>query len=149
MNIHSLDRFIKAQDPMYATALGEIKNGKKRSHWMWYIFPQLRGLGTSPMAHVYGIAGLEEARMYLMDPILSARLFEISEALLAQKKKTPKDFFGDIDAMKLHSSMTLFALASNGGSIFHKVLEQFYNGEPDERTLELIKAKPSDGEPIG
>ncbi len=133
---------------MYAVALGEIKDGEKRSHWMWYIFPQLRGLGMSSMAHAYGIAGLEEASAYLMHPILSARLFEISETLLTQKKKKPEDIFGYTDAMKLRSSMTLFALVSDDGSVFHKVLERFYKGQMDERTLELIKAQLSDDETI-
>lgn len=87
MDIHSLDRFIEAQERMYAVALKEIKSGLKRSHWMWYIFPQLRGLGTSSMAHAYGIAGLDEARAYLSHPVLSARIIEISKALLMQKKE--------------------------------------------------------------
>ncbi len=139
MDINSLDRFIKAQERMYAVALDEIKRGKKLSHWMWYIFPQLRGLGMSSAAYTYGIAGLEEARAYLMHPILSARLFEISEMLLTHKDKAPEDIFGYTDAMKLRSSMTLFSLIGNGGSVFHKVLEQFYNGQPDAKTLELLK----------
>lgn len=148
MDIHSLDRFIEVQERMYAVALEEIKSGLKRSHWMWYIFPQLRGLGTSSMAHVYGIAGLDEARAYLSHPVLSARLIEISEALLMLKKKNPEDIFGHTDAMKLRSSMTLFALVSDDGSVFHEVLEWFYNGKMDERTLELIKSQLSDDEQI-
>ena len=138
MDIHSLDRFMEAQERMYAVALEEIRSGRKRSHWMWYIFPQLRGLGTSSMAHMYGIAGLDEARAYLSHPVLSARLIEISEALLMLKKKDPEDIFGYTDAMKLRSSMTLFALVSEDASVFHKVLKRFYNGEMDERTLELV-----------
>ena len=148
MDIHSLDRFIEVQERMYAVALEEIKSGLKRLHWMWYIFPQLRGLGTSSMAHVYGIAGLDEARAYLSHPVLSARLIEISEALLMLKKKNPEDIFGHTDAMKLRSSMTLFALVSDDGSVFHEVLERFYNGRMDERTLELIKSQLSDDEQI-
>ena len=148
MDINSLDRFIESQERMYAVALGEIKDGKKRSHWMWYIFPQLRGLGMSSIAHAYGIAGLEEARAYLTHPILSARLFEISEALLEQKNKKPEEIFAYVDAMKLRSSMTLFALISDDGSVFHKVLACFYEGQMDERTLELIKTQLSDDETI-
>ena len=138
MDINSLDRFIDAQERMYAVALEEIRNGEKRSHWMWYIFPQLRGLGMSSMAHTYGIAGLEEAKAYLAHPVLSARLIEISEALFTLEKKNPEEIFGYIDAMKLRSSMTLFSLVSEEGSVFHKVLQRYYNGEPDGMTLSLV-----------
>ena len=138
MDINSLDRFLEAQERMYETALKEIKNGEKESHWMWYIFPQLRGLGKSQMAYAYGINGLEEAKAYLAHPVLSARLIEISEALLEHKGKDIEDILGDIDAMKLRSSMTLFALISEGGSIYHNVLDCFYNGKTDSYTIELI-----------
>ena len=137
MDTYSLERFIEAQEHMYAIALEEIKNGEKRSHWMWYIFPQIRGLGMSSMAHVYGIDGLDEAKAYLAHPTLSARLLEISEALLKHKKKNPEAIFGYTDAMKLRSSMTLFALVSEDDSVFHKVLQQFYNGEMDELTIKF------------
>lgn len=139
MNINSLDRFIEAQEHMYVVALKEIRNGKKRSHWIWYIFPQMRGLGMSSMAHTYGIAGLEEAKAYLAHPVLSARLIEISEALLMLDKENPENIFGYVDAMKLRSSMTLFSLVSGDNSVFHKVLQKYYNGEPDGMTLALIK----------
>ena len=139
MDINSLDRFLEAQERMYETALKEIKNGEKESHWMWYIFPQLRGLGKSRMAYVYGINGLEEAKAYLAHPVLSARLIEISEALLEHKGKEIEDILGDIDAMKLRSSMTLFALISENSSIFHQLLDCFYDGKLDEHTLELVK----------
>lgn len=125
MNSNSLDRFIKAQDNMYETALKEIKNGEKESHWMWYIFPQLRGLGESEMSYFYGINGLEEAKAYLAHPILSTRLIEISTALLEHKDKPIEDIMGYIDDMKLKSSMTLFAIASKEISIFHQVLDFF------------------------
>ena len=138
MDICSLNRFLEAQEFIYATALKEIKNGEKESHWMWYIFPQLRGLGKSQMAYAYGINGLEEAKAYLAHPVLSARLIEISEALLEHKGKDIEDILGDIDAMKLRSSMTLFALISEGGSIYHNVLDCFYNGKTDSYTIELI-----------
>jgi uncharacterized protein (DUF1810 family) len=139
MDIYSLNRFIEAQENMYDIALEEIKNGEKCSHWMWYIFPQLRGLGYSYMSHVYGVDGLTEAREYLADPILSARLIEISEVLLAHKDKSAYDIFGDVDEMKLQSSMTLFALASDEDSIFHQVLDCFYNGEMDPITVEKVR----------
>ena len=139
MDINSLDRFLEAQERMYETALKEIKNGKKRSHWMWYIFPQLRGLGESRMSYVYGINGLEEAKAYLEHPVLSARLIEITKALVTHKGKDIYDIMGDIDDMKLKSSMTLFALVSEYDSVFHKVLNQFYDSRKDMHTIELIK----------
>lgn len=141
MDINSLDRFLQAQELKYATALKEIQKGKKRTHWMWYIFPQLRGLGKSNMSYVYGINGIDEAKAYLAHPVLSARLIEICEALLEHKDKCAYDIFGDIDDMKLQSSMTLFSYVSEKGSIFHNVLESFYKNEIDKRTLDLIKNK--------
>ena len=139
MDINSLDRFLEVQESTYATALEEIKRGKKHSHWIWFIFPQLRGLGRSDMAYKYGINGIEEAKEYLSHPILSERLIEVTETLLTHKDKDIYDIMGDIDDMKLHSSMTLFALASEENSVFHQVLECFYNGEMDEYTIKLIK----------
>ena len=138
MNTHSIERFIEPQDFLYSTALAEIKAGKKSSHWMWFIFPQLRGLGRSAMARIYGIEGLDEAWAYLTHPILSARLMEISEALLGLNIQNPEEIFGEIDARKLQSSMTLFALISEDGSVFHRVLARFYNGQMDGRTLEWL-----------
>lgn len=139
MDINSLDRFIDAQERMYEIALKEIKNGEKESHWMWYIFPQLRGLGRSQMAYAYGINGLEEAKAYLNHPVLSAQLIEICEALLEHKNGDIEDILGDIDAMKLRSSMTLFAFISEKNSVFFQVLECFYDGKMDEYTLKLIE----------
>lgn len=141
MDINSLNRFLDAQQKMYEIALKEIKNGKKQSHWMWYIFPQLRGLGMSDMAYVYGIKDLDEAKSYLAHPVLSMRLYELCGVLLEHKDKSAYDIFGDIDEMKLKSSMTLFALASESNSIFHQVLECFYNGEMDKATLKIINQK--------
>jgi uncharacterized protein (DUF1810 family) len=138
MDINSLDRFLEAQERMYETALKEIKNGEKESHWMWYIFPQLRGLGRSQMAYTYGINGLEEAKAYLAHPVLSARLNEICEALLEHKGEDIEDILGDIDAMKLRSSMTLFAFISEKESVFHQVLSCFFNGVIDELTQKIL-----------
>ena len=138
MDINSLDRFVQAQTLMYPVTLKEIKNGKKRSHWMWYMFPQLRGLGTSTMAHLYGISGLGEAKAYLAHPALSGRLYELCGELLKHKDKTALEIFGDIDEMKLKSSMTLFALTSEDYTIFDEVLEHFFGGEMDEVTVKLI-----------
>ena len=138
MDINSLDRFVKAQEKMYPTAMKEIQAGKKQSHWMWYIFPQLRGLGESDMSYTYGIDGLDEAKAYLDHPLLCARLMEISEALLEHEGQDIYKIMGDIDDMKLQSSMTLFALAIEEDSVFHEVLECFYNGEMDDYTIELL-----------
>ena len=138
MNINSLERFLEAQEHKYDIALKEIRAGKKRTHWMWYIFPQLRGLGRSQMAYAYGINGLEEAKAYLKHPVLSARLNEICEALLEHKGEDIEDILGDIDAMKLRSSMTLFAFISEKDSVFHQVIDCFYHGEKDNYTLQLI-----------
>ena len=138
MDINSLERFVKAQELAYPIALQDIKKGKKRSHWMWYIFPQLRGLGTSTMAHKYGIVDLGETKAYLEHPVLSARLYELCGELLKHKDKSAYDIFGDIDAMKLKSSMTLFALTSKEHTIFDEVLECFFDGERDATTLKLI-----------
>ena len=105
---------------------------------MWYIFPQLRGLGQSQMAYTYGIADIDEARAYLAHPILGERLTEISEAVLACSKTRPEHIFGYTDAMKLRSSMTLFALISEEGSVFHRILDKYYGGAMDESTLSLL-----------
>ena len=139
MDITSLNRFLEAQESMYDKALKEIKKGKKKSHWMWYIFPQLRGLGRSQMAFTYGIDGLEEAKAYLDHPVLSERLIEITEALLTHKGKCIEDIMGDIDDLKLCSSMTLFSTISEKNSIFHQVLDYFYDGEQDAYTIKLLK----------
>lgn len=135
---YSLERFLKAQDKCYNVALREIKAGEKDSHWMWYIFPQLRGLGMSSQSNKYGISGIDEAKAYLAHPILAARLLEISEAILAHKDKSVYSILGDIDSAKLKSSMTLFALVSEEGSVFHRVLQCFYDGRMDELTLRLL-----------
>ena len=137
MDINSLERFVEAQAKTYEIALNEIKNGKKRTHWMWFIFPQLRGLGTSNMAHIYGISGLDEAKAYLEHPVLSERLYELCNELLKHKDKNVFEIFGSIDGMKLKSSMTLFSLASEDHSIFDKVLECFFDGKKDEITVNL------------
>ena len=140
MDINSLDRFLEAQESMYETALKEIKNGKKKTHWMWYIFPQLRGLGSSRMSSIYGIDGIEEAKEYFSHPILSSRLIEITQALLIHPDVIIEDLIGDLDVIKLQSCMTLFAFLSEEGSVFHKVLDCFYKGKMDEKTLNMLKA---------
>ena len=138
MDINSLDRFLKAQENVFPIAMEELMRGEKQSHWMWFMFPQLRGLGTSTMAHLYGISGLGEAKAYLAHPVLSGRLYELCCELLKHKDKTALEIFGDIDEMKLKSSMTLFALTTEDYTIFDEVLECFFNGEMDEVTVNLI-----------
>ena len=133
-----LTRFHEAQKGVYQEALREIRNGKKRSHWMWYIFPQIAGLGRSSMAQYYGIKGLGEAKEYLRDPILRARLTEISQALLALEIDDASQIFGWPDDMKLRSSMTLFSCADPGIAVFQKVLDKFFQGEKDELTLRIL-----------
>jgi uncharacterized protein (DUF1810 family) len=140
-NINSLDRFLSAQEQTYEIALKEIEQGHKRSHWMWYVFPQLRGFGMSHRSHFYGIIDQSEAGEYLAHPILGDRLVRICEALLLIEDKTAEDIFGDIDALKLKSSMTLFAIACGEKSVFHRVLDKYFNGEMDERSLEIIYSK--------
>ena len=133
----TLERFIKAQEMDYAIALSEIKNGRKESHWMWYIFPQIKGLGFSYTAQYYAIQNQKEAEDYLAHPILGERLLEISEALLKIESNDAGRVFGYPDDMKLKSSMTLFYLVS-GNDIFQKVLDKFFDGKIDEKTKNLL-----------
>ena len=139
---HDLTRFKSAQNCDYQTALAEIRAGKKRSHWMWYIFPQLEGLGFSEISHYYGIRGMEEAQFYLADDLLRSHLLEISEALLSLKSNNATEVMGCPDDMKLKSCMTLFLLAAQNDSAYEKeagvfkgVLEKFFGGKMDERTV--------------
>ena len=134
----NLQRFERAQNGVYDTALKEIRNGDKRSHWMWFVFPQLRGLGKSEMATFYGIADLNEAKAYLTHPVLGARLLECCEAVLLNKNKTAHEIFGGIDAKKLRSSMTLFLVASDKNAVFQEVLDRFYGGKKDGATLKIL-----------
>lgn len=133
-----LKRFIEAQNDSYDQALKEIRNGRKLTHWIWYIFPQIKGLGFSYNSEYYGITSLQEARDYLENELLRKRLFEITESLLMHKGKDIESIMGDIDALKLKSSMTLFD-AVQPGSIFGEVLDEFYGGERCRRTLEKIR----------
>lgn len=136
--MYDLSRFLEAQNNSYDTALREIRAGRKRSHWMWYIFPQIRGLGYSAMAQHYAIRDLGEAREYLQHPLLGPRLIEISEALLALDQSDPRRVMGSPDDLKLRSCMTLFQCAAPDQPVFGKVLDKFYGGRPDERTLEIL-----------
>ena len=138
-NNYNLTRFIEAQNRDYDIALAEIRAGKKVSHWMWYIFPQLKGLGRSSTSEYYGLSGIKEAQAYLSDPILKARLIEITDAVIAHKDKSAEEIFGGIDAIKLRSCMTLFSIAAPDIPVFEAVLEQFFHGVPDRNTLRLTK----------
>ena len=133
-----LDRFLDAQRGDYAAALAEVRRGRKTSHWMWYIFPQIAGLGQSSTARYYSIRDLEEAREYYAHPVLGQRLREISGALLALRGSDPVAVFGGIDSMKLKSSMTLFALAAPDDPLFQQVLDKYYGGERDALTLRIL-----------
>lgn len=136
---YNLERFIMAQEYSYSVALAEIKNAFKSSHWMWYIFPQLKKLGRSSTAKYYGIENLEEAEAYLSHPILGARLREISEALLALETSDPYKVMGGIDAVKLRSSMTLFAEIEGYDSVFGKVIDKYYGGRRDMNTIRILQ----------
>lgn len=140
MDTYHLSRFLVAQDSysQYKTALEEIRNGRKRSHWMWFVFPQLKGLGHSYNADYYGIAGADEARAYWLHPVLRERLLEITEALLLLDGLSARQIFGEVDAMKLRSSMTLFWTATDEG-LFRKVLDKYYEGKMCDSTLEMLR----------
>ena len=133
----TLERFVEAQQPVYDSALAEIRRGDKRSHWMWFVFPQLAGLGRSPTAQRFGLSGPDEARDYLAHPVLGARLRECAQALLALPRQSPEGVLGSVDALKLRSCMTLFAQVSDD-SLFSEVLDRYFDGQPDPLTLELL-----------
>ena len=138
MSPFDLDRFVAAQDGIYSDALAEIAAGRKRSHWMWYVFPQFAGLGASATSQHFAIRSLAEARAYLDHPVLGPRLRQCAEALLSLQDRTAREIMGSPDDVKLRSSATLFAAVSPAGSLFHRLLERYFAGVPDERTLQLI-----------
>ena len=135
---HNLDRFLSAQDDAYDTALDELKSGRKRSHWIWFVFPQIAGLGQSPTAQHYGIASLEEAAAYLKHPILSGRLHESLKVLHILEETSADRVFGELDAMKFRSSLTLFAEADPADPIVEAALDRWFGGRKDEKTLALL-----------
>lgn len=137
MNNSDLERFVEAQELMYPMAFDEVRNGRKRGHWIWYIFPQLKGLGMSENSQYYGIDGIKEARAYLQHPVLGARLREITTAFLELVGKNAQEVFGHLDAMKVCSCMTLFNEVSDD-DLFQRVLDRYYNGVADDRTLEIL-----------
>jgi uncharacterized protein (DUF1810 family) len=137
---HGLQRFVDAQDEAgtYEVALGELRAGRKRSHWMWFVFPQIAGLGRSPISRAYAISSLAEAQAYLAHAVLGPRLIESARILSEHHGRTAPDIFGDIDAMKLRSSMTLFACADPGNPLFRRVIDVYYGGVPDEATERVL-----------
>ncbi len=135
---HDLERFVRAQSGVYATALAELRAGAKRSHWMWFVFPQIAGLGSSDMARRYAIASLAEAKAYLAHPVLGARLRECVEAISRHSSQPATAILGGIDAVKLRSSLTLFSHAADDPAPFDRCLTIFFGGEADPATLERL-----------
>lgn len=135
---YDLARFIAAQEEDYEQALAEIRSGRKRSHWMWYVFPQFDGLGSSPTAKRYAIKSLTEAEAYLRHPVLGSRLRECAEAVLRVEGRNASEIFGFPDDLKLRSCATLFAQVSPPGSVFDRLVEKYFQGQPDSDTLRLL-----------
>ncbi len=133
-----LERFVEAQEGVYEQACAELRTGRKRSHWMWFVFPQIRGLGSSPMAVRFAISGLEEAKAYLEHPVLGARLRECAGIVAGVEGKTASEIFGYPDDWKFHSCLTLFAQADEGSGVFGEGLAKYFGGEMDRETLERI-----------
>ena len=133
-----LNRFVSAQEAVFEVALAELKRGQKRSHWMWFIFPQLAGIGSSSMARKYALQSLEEARAYLAHPVLGERLLECCRAILSVQGRSASEIMGYPDDLKLRSAMTLFALTGEAHSEFGQVIDRYFGGQPDPRTLELL-----------
>ena len=138
---YALQRFVDAQDRVYDTVLAELRNGAKRSHWIWFVFPQLRGLGRSATAQHYGISSLEEARAYLAHPVLGPRLRDCTRLVAATDGRSVDEIFGWPDNLKVRSSMTLFSHATADNGDFRAVLDKFYAGEDDPATVELLRTE--------
>ncbi|MCF3639725.1 DUF1810 domain-containing protein [Rhizobium sp. TRM95111] len=134
------ERFVKAQQPVYPDVLAELRAGRKESHWMWFVFPQIAGLGTSQTARHYALSSVAEARAYLADPLLGTRLRECCGILLDLEGRSAEDIFGFPDVLKLRSSMTLFSHTTGGEGAFEAVLAKYYRGAADARTLALLRA---------
>lgn len=137
----NLQRFVDAQAPVYETALAELRAGRKRTHWMWFVFPQIAGLGHSPMAQHYAISGLGEAKAYLAHPLLGSRLEECTKVVKAHTRRSAHEIFGAPDDMKFRSCLTLFSHAAPDGRLFRETLQQFY-ADDDPATLSRLPAAP-------
>jgi uncharacterized protein (DUF1810 family) len=135
---YDLSRFVSAQDGAYDDAVAELRRGRKTSHWMWFVFPQIAGLGRSATAQRYAIGSLDEARAYLQHPVLGPRLVECASILLANTDSTAEQIFGSLDAMKLRSSMTLFQRAEPADSTYGRVIDRYFEGVPDAETDRLV-----------
>ena len=140
-DLFNLSRFLSAQEHIFATALSELRRGRKQSHWMWFIFPQIDGLGSSPTAMKYAIKSLDEARAYLNHPILGPRLLDCCRALLSVSGKSVSEIMGYPDDLKLRSSMTLFSLVADSQPELRDVLKKYFGGQEDARTLELLNVQ--------
>ena len=138
-----LQIFVQAQEDIYEQALAELKNGSKESHWMWFVFPQIAGLGNSEMARKYAIPNLADAKAYLSHDLLGSRLRECTEAVLAVEGRTAHEILGSPDDVKLKSCMTLFEVADGPGSVFSSILEKYFEGQRDERSLMILNAQLS------
>jgi len=141
---HDLERFVAAQNPVWDQVRAELRRGRKSSHWMWFVFPQLAGLGSSPTARAYALSGLDEARAYLAHPVLGPRLREAAQLAVAVPGRTASEVFGYPDDLKLRSSMTLFARAApddptSDDRVFADVLDRYFDGAPDPRTVDLLQ----------
>ena len=139
---YDLDRFVQAQAGDYARALDELRSGHKRSHWMWYVFPQIAGLGASAMSQRFAIRNLVEARAYLAHPLLGPRLIECANAMLQIERRSATEILGSPDDLKLRSCATLFATASPAGSVFHRLIDKYFDGQLDARTTQLLNERP-------
>jgi uncharacterized protein (DUF1810 family) len=135
---YDLQRFVAAQDPVYDRVRAELRRGRKASHWMWFVFPQVAGLGSSPTAQHFAIRGVDEARAYLAHPVLGPRLVECAELAAAVERGSAAEVFGRPDDLKLRSSMTLFARVAPDAPAFAAVLDRYFDGEPDTRTLDQL-----------
>jgi uncharacterized protein (DUF1810 family) len=141
---HNLERFVQAQAPDYDRVLSELRDGKKRSHWMWYIFPQPEGLGHSSMSRQYSIKSATEARAYLHHPVLGPRLRECVTTVNSVVGRSAHEIFGSPDDLKLHSSVTLFAHVSED-AVFQELLQKYFNGQPDDKTLQILRTAAEPG----
>lgn len=140
-DLFNLNRFLEAQEAVYSIALTELRAGKKRTHWSWYVFPQIRGLGTSAMSVLYGLSGLAEAKAYLKHPILGERLKEIVTVILSHNDFSATHILGEVDAQKLRSCLTIFSLANNEESLFQVALDKYFAGVQDPATLAILVDK--------
>jgi uncharacterized protein (DUF1810 family) len=142
---YDLERFVQAQDPVIHQVQRELAEGQKRTHWMWFIFPQLRSLGRSTTAQYYGIGSLAEAQAYLRHPVLGVRLKQCTELVTEVNGRSAHQIFGSPDDLKLHSSLTLFSLADSGVSVFREALEKYFAGKPDSQTVTMLRQDDVEG----